>query len=194
MFCIAQYYSESRVWLEFRVCKTPLFFQIEELKNDNALLRAQLQQHGIEVNGDATPQWRLTRTRATSQTRRRILPPTHTEQETISNSNWTTSENGETRGWRRTLTDWNGGRGGGDTLRSVNRVANWTSHLRFRGKKNDLCTAATWSTKRSFYVNLWTCRQQFTFNCHLSHRTSNASLFLLLFSNFFLDICCVRNY
>lgn len=34
-----------------------LRFQIEELKNDNALLRAQLQQHGIEVNGDATPQW-----------------------------------------------------------------------------------------------------------------------------------------
>lgn len=30
--------------------------QIEELKNDNALLRAQLQQHGVEINGDATPQ------------------------------------------------------------------------------------------------------------------------------------------
>lgn len=37
-------------------CNIPLFFQIEELKSDNALLRAQLQQHGIEVNGDATPQ------------------------------------------------------------------------------------------------------------------------------------------
>lgn len=34
-----------------------IVLQIEELKNDNALLRAQLQQHGIEVNGDATPQW-----------------------------------------------------------------------------------------------------------------------------------------
>ncbi|XP_013996842.1 upstream stimulatory factor 2 isoform X1 [Salmo salar] len=30
--------------------------QIEEMKNDNALLRAQLQQHGIEINGDTTPQ------------------------------------------------------------------------------------------------------------------------------------------
>uniref|UniRef100_A0A6Q2XQJ1 Upstream stimulatory factor 2 n=1 Tax=Esox lucius TaxID=8010 RepID=A0A6Q2XQJ1_ESOLU len=30
--------------------------QIEELKNDNALLRAQLQQHGIEINGDTTAQ------------------------------------------------------------------------------------------------------------------------------------------
>lgn len=35
--------------------------QIEELKNDNALLRAQLQQHGVEINGDATPQWLWTR-------------------------------------------------------------------------------------------------------------------------------------
>lgn len=30
--------------------------QIEELKNDNAHLRAQLQQHGIEINGEATAQ------------------------------------------------------------------------------------------------------------------------------------------
>lgn len=31
-------------------------FQLEELKSDNALLRAQLQQHGIELNGESTPQ------------------------------------------------------------------------------------------------------------------------------------------
>ncbi|XP_037831712.1 LOW QUALITY PROTEIN: upstream stimulatory factor 2 [Kryptolebias marmoratus] len=30
--------------------------QIEELKNENALLQAKLQQHGVEVNGDDTPQ------------------------------------------------------------------------------------------------------------------------------------------
>lgn len=33
-------------------------WQVEELKNDNALLRAQLQQHGVETNGDVTAQWR----------------------------------------------------------------------------------------------------------------------------------------
>ncbi|XP_037549299.1 upstream stimulatory factor 2 [Nematolebias whitei] len=30
--------------------------QMEELKNENALLQAKLQQHGVEVNGDETPQ------------------------------------------------------------------------------------------------------------------------------------------
>lgn len=36
-----------------------LFFvlKIEELKNENALLRAQLQQHGIEMVGETPPQW-----------------------------------------------------------------------------------------------------------------------------------------
>lgn len=35
-----------------------LFFvlKIEELKNENALLRAQLQQHGIEMVGETPPQ------------------------------------------------------------------------------------------------------------------------------------------
>lgn len=40
---------------------SPLFFpffvlKIEELKNENALLRAQLQQHGIEMVGETPPQ------------------------------------------------------------------------------------------------------------------------------------------
>lgn len=30
-------------------------FKIEELKNENALLRAQLQQHGIEMVGETPP-------------------------------------------------------------------------------------------------------------------------------------------
>lgn len=30
--------------------------KIEELKNENALLRAQLQQHGIEMVGETPPQ------------------------------------------------------------------------------------------------------------------------------------------
>lgn len=33
-----------------------LWFKIEELKNENALLRAQLQQHGIEMVGETPPQ------------------------------------------------------------------------------------------------------------------------------------------
>lgn len=37
----------------------PFFvLKIEELKNENALLRAQLQQHGIEMVGETPPQWR----------------------------------------------------------------------------------------------------------------------------------------
>lgn len=189
-----QYYSESWVRFEFWVCNISPFFQIEELKNDNALLRAQLQQHGIEVNGDATPQWHPTRTCATSQTRRRrhdvasCHPPTRNERQfptqTGPRVKMVRRGAGEEH-WRTETGDLGEGE---DTLRSVNRVANWTSHLRFKGKKkqnNDLCTAAPRSTKRSFHVNLWTCRHQFTFNCHLSHRTSNAYLFLLLFSIFF---------
>lgn len=36
----------------------PFFvLKIEELKNENALLRAQLQQHGIEMVGETPPQW-----------------------------------------------------------------------------------------------------------------------------------------
>lgn len=35
----------------------PFFvLKIEELKNENALLRAQLQQHGIEMVGETPPQ------------------------------------------------------------------------------------------------------------------------------------------
>lgn len=35
----------------------PVFvLKIEELKNENALLRAQLQQHGIEMVGETPPQ------------------------------------------------------------------------------------------------------------------------------------------
>lgn len=34
-----------------------LWFKIEELKNENALLQAQLQQHGIEMVGETPPQW-----------------------------------------------------------------------------------------------------------------------------------------
>lgn len=30
--------------------------QIEDLKNDNALLRAQLQQHGLEISGETSSQ------------------------------------------------------------------------------------------------------------------------------------------
>lgn len=37
---------------------SPLILKIEELKNENALLRAQLQQHGIELVGETPPQWR----------------------------------------------------------------------------------------------------------------------------------------
>lgn len=180
MLCIAQYYSESRVWLEFRVCNTPLFFQIEELKNDNALLRAQLQQHGIEVNGDATPQWRPTQTCATAQTRRRILPPTHTERETISNLNWTMSENGETRGWRRTLTDWNGGRGGGDTLRSVNRVANWTSPLQRKKKKKTTSAQQHRAPPNVLFMLIYepaTNNLLLTVIFHIAHRTPTCSSF-----------------
>lgn len=38
--------------------KISVFFasKIEELKNENALLRAQLQQHGIEMVGETPPQ------------------------------------------------------------------------------------------------------------------------------------------
>lgn len=33
-----------------------IVLQIEDLKNDNALLRAQLQQHGLEIS-ETTSQW-----------------------------------------------------------------------------------------------------------------------------------------
>lgn len=38
------------------ICWMSILLQIEDLKNDNALLRAQLQQHGLEIS-ETTSQW-----------------------------------------------------------------------------------------------------------------------------------------
>lgn len=43
--------------MRFLFCFLFFFLKIEELKNENALLRAQLQQHGIEMVGETPPQW-----------------------------------------------------------------------------------------------------------------------------------------
>lgn len=46
--------------MEMLIMRFFFFFsllKIEELKNENALLRAQLQQHGIEMVGETPPQW-----------------------------------------------------------------------------------------------------------------------------------------
>lgn len=43
----------ERIQVDNELCRQ----QIEELKNENALLRAQLQQHGIEMVGETPPQW-----------------------------------------------------------------------------------------------------------------------------------------
>ncbi|MED6292061.1 Upstream stimulatory factor 1 [Characodon lateralis] len=42
----------ERIQVDNELCRQ----QIEELKNENALLRAQLQQHGIEMVGETPPQ------------------------------------------------------------------------------------------------------------------------------------------
>lgn len=44
----------ERIQVDNELCRQ----QIEELKNENALLRAQLQQHGIEMVGETPPQWK----------------------------------------------------------------------------------------------------------------------------------------
>lgn len=90
-----------------------------------------------------------------------------------------------TQGSRRTLKDWNV-----NTLKSVNCVANWTSHL--CSKENDLCTAPPRFTKRSFYFKLWTCHRSFTLNYFtffIVPQTPTCSFII-----YFFDICCVRNY
>lgn len=45
-----------KIYIFYLFIFNSLFLKIEELKNENALLRAQLQQHGIEMVGETPPQ------------------------------------------------------------------------------------------------------------------------------------------
>lgn len=169
-----------------------LRFQIEELKNDNALLRAQLQQHGIEVNGDATPQWLWT---GQVQDHKHRVASSHTAErhqerskkkrkEEITGDNFCLKlDQRNTQKAHEGLQSEHVSSSCSsmkslNALKSVNWVANWTSHFCF--KEIDLCTPPP------------RCRQTLLFTLNYEPATQSLFLASLRFyhhTNFFLWVC-----